>query len=593
MFTREDPWVNVLRSTLAAFGASVGGADSITVLPYDTVLGLPERLGRRLARNTQILLADESNVGRVTDPGGGSWYLESLTDQVADAVWARFQEVERAGGAVQALADGLLHRLGHRGDRRRARPRDLHPSAPDHRGVDVPRVRARRRLERRSRRAVPARDRALAPRRDSTVFEELRDRAQALVDPSVIVRTLGTAPRLRRQAGLRDQPARRRRHPGQPRTAPGSRCSRRAQRRMPVRAPPRSPTCAPPSSGCSSRGGPASWATAADQVDGEVHDGMDVVGVPLRPARPPGRPCRPRHDRRTGAHRPHHAGGSAMSAVPDFTTLDLGAGRPDGAPVPDGEPWLTPEQIPVKPLYTEADLAGLDFLDTVPGAAALPARPVPDDVRHPAVDHPPVRRLLHGRGVQRVLPAQPRRRAEGPVDRLRPGHPPRLRLRPPAGDRRRRHGRRGHRLDPRHAHPVRRHPARPDERVDDDERRRAARAGALRRRGRGAGRGARAAHRDHPERHPQGVHGPQHLHLPARALDADHRRHLRLHQRRRCRSSTPSRSPATTCRRPGRRRTSSSPTRWPTAWSTSAPASPRASTSTRSRRGCRSSGPSA
>ena len=139
MFTREDPWVNVLRSTLAAFGASVGGADSITVLPYDTVLGLPERLGRRLARNTQILLADESNVGRVTDPGGGSWYLESLTDQVADAVWARFQEVERAGGAVQALADGVLH--GWVGERDPpARPRDLHPSAPAHRGVDVPGV---------------------------------------------------------------------------------------------------------------------------------------------------------------------------------------------------------------------------------------------------------------------------------------------------------------------------------------------------------------------------------------------------------------------------------------------------------------------
>ena len=128
MFTREDPWVNVLRSTLAAFGASVGGADSITVLPYDTVLGLPERLGRRLARNTQILLADESNVGRVTDPGGGSWYLESLTDQLADAVWARFQEVERAGGAVQALADGLLHRWVERGVRR-ARPPDSPPAS--------------------------------------------------------------------------------------------------------------------------------------------------------------------------------------------------------------------------------------------------------------------------------------------------------------------------------------------------------------------------------------------------------------------------------------------------------------------------------
>ena len=109
MFTREDPWVNVLRSTLAAFGASLGGADAITVLPYDSVAGLPERFSRRLARNTQILLADESNVGRVTDPGGGSWYLESLTDQLAHGAWARFQEVERAGGAVRALAGGMLH----------------------------------------------------------------------------------------------------------------------------------------------------------------------------------------------------------------------------------------------------------------------------------------------------------------------------------------------------------------------------------------------------------------------------------------------------------------------------------------------------
>ncbi|HET7823597.1 MAG TPA: methylmalonyl-CoA mutase family protein, partial [Ornithinibacter sp.] len=66
-----------------------------------------------------------------------------------------------------------------------------------------------------------------------------------------------------------------------------------------------------------------------------------------------------------------------MSAVPDFTTLDLGAGRPDGAPLPDGEPWVTPEQIPVKPLYTEADLAGLDFLDTVPGAPPYLRGPYP------------------------------------------------------------------------------------------------------------------------------------------------------------------------------------------------------------------------
>ena len=165
----------------------------------------------------------------------------------------------------------------------------------------------------------------------------------------------------------------------------------------------------------------------------------------------------------------------------------------------------------------------------VSGHRAVPARPLPDDVRHPALDHPPVRRLLDRRGVERVLPAQPRRRAEGALDRVRPGHPPRLRLRPPAGRRRRRHGGGGDRLDLRHAAAVRRDPARHDVGVDDDERRRAARARALHRRGRGAGRRARQADRDHPERHPQGVHGPQHLHLPAAAVDADHLRHLRLH----------------------------------------------------------------
>src|SRR5690606_28961733 len=93
MFTRDDPWVNVLRSTIATFAASVGGADAITVLPYDTVAGLPERFSRRLARNTQIVLADESNIARVTDAAGGSWYVEELTDTVAVQAWALLQEL--------------------------------------------------------------------------------------------------------------------------------------------------------------------------------------------------------------------------------------------------------------------------------------------------------------------------------------------------------------------------------------------------------------------------------------------------------------------------------------------------------------------
>ena len=93
---------------------------------------------------------------------------------------------------------------------------------------------------------------------------------------------------------------------------------------------------------------------------------------------------------------------------------------------------------------------------------------------------------------------------------------------------RRRHGGRRDRLDLRHAHAVLRHPARPDERVDDDERRGAAGARALHRGGGGTGRAAGEALRHDPERHPQRIHGAQHLHLSARALDAHHLRHLRV-----------------------------------------------------------------
>ena len=89
---------------------------------------------------------------------------------------------------------------------------------------------------------------------------------------------------------------------------------------------------------------------------------------------------------------------------------------------------------------------------------------------------------------------------------------------------------RRHRQHPRHADPLRRHPAGPDQRVDDDERRRAADPGALHHRRRGAGRAAGEAHRHDPERHPQGVHGPQHLHLSPLAEHADHRRHLQIHK---------------------------------------------------------------
>ncbi|MFE6984305.1 methylmalonyl-CoA mutase family protein [Streptomyces griseus] len=108
MMTRRDPWVNMLRTTLATLGAGVGGADSVTVLPFDHALGLPDAFARRIARNTSTILMEESHLARVIDPAGGSWYVERLTDELAAAAWAFFQETERAGGLPAALRSGLV-----------------------------------------------------------------------------------------------------------------------------------------------------------------------------------------------------------------------------------------------------------------------------------------------------------------------------------------------------------------------------------------------------------------------------------------------------------------------------------------------------
>ncbi|MFD0405206.1 methylmalonyl-CoA mutase small subunit [Kitasatospora sp. NPDC127116] len=108
MMTARDPWVNMLRTTIACLAAGVGGADSVTVLPFDSALGLPDAFARRIARNTQAILLEESHLARVIDPSGGSWYVEQLTDELARAAWAWFQEIERAGGLRAALESGLI-----------------------------------------------------------------------------------------------------------------------------------------------------------------------------------------------------------------------------------------------------------------------------------------------------------------------------------------------------------------------------------------------------------------------------------------------------------------------------------------------------
>ncbi len=94
MLSRYDPYVNMLRVTVAAFAAGVAGADSVTVLPFDSAIGVPDAFGRRIARNVHHLLADESHVAAVTDPAGGAYAVEQLTADLAAAGWAEFQRLE-------------------------------------------------------------------------------------------------------------------------------------------------------------------------------------------------------------------------------------------------------------------------------------------------------------------------------------------------------------------------------------------------------------------------------------------------------------------------------------------------------------------
>ncbi|MFS4091645.1 methylmalonyl-CoA mutase family protein [Streptomyces sp. AF1A] len=108
MMSRRDPWVNMLRTTVATLAAGVGGADSVTVLPFDHALGLPDAFARRIARNTSTILIEESHLARVIDPAGGSWYVEALTDQLAQAAWEFFRTIERDGGQAAVLRSGRL-----------------------------------------------------------------------------------------------------------------------------------------------------------------------------------------------------------------------------------------------------------------------------------------------------------------------------------------------------------------------------------------------------------------------------------------------------------------------------------------------------
>jgi methylmalonyl-CoA mutase len=110
MLTQRDPYVNMLRATMATFAAGLAGADAITVLPHTLAIGLPDAFARRVARNTQLVLLEESNLAKVSDPAAGSGSIESLTHALCEAAWALFQEIEKAGGVFAALEQNLIQR---------------------------------------------------------------------------------------------------------------------------------------------------------------------------------------------------------------------------------------------------------------------------------------------------------------------------------------------------------------------------------------------------------------------------------------------------------------------------------------------------
>ncbi|WP_298886790.1 methylmalonyl-CoA mutase family protein [uncultured Serinicoccus sp.] len=202
MLTRDDPWVNMLRATTATFAAAAGGAEAVTVLPFDHVHGYPDAVSRRVARNTQVVLAEEAGIGRVTDPAGGSGYVESLTDDLAARAWELVQRVEAEGGLIRALDHSSLVQEVLAASREERARRVADRTAPLT-GVS----------------SFPATDEAplarvprLAPVtgglprvRDAAVFEALRDRSRAHeqehgAPPQVLLVGIGT----RRDFGARE-----------------------------------------------------------------------------------------------------------------------------------------------------------------------------------------------------------------------------------------------------------------------------------------------------------------------------------------------------------------------------------------------------
>lgn len=196
----RDPWVNMLRVTTQVFSAIMGGAELVTPNAFDQLFGAPSPLGRRVARNTGLVLREESALGKVSDPAGGSFYFDTLTDALAREAWKRFRELSRDGGIVSALESGrLAARLESTWKARLERIAT--------RKLPILGISEFANLDEKLPQAAPRLDEhaadALAAHRDAAPFEALRLRAESIEPaPEVLLVTLGSFAESRPRAGF-------------------------------------------------------------------------------------------------------------------------------------------------------------------------------------------------------------------------------------------------------------------------------------------------------------------------------------------------------------------------------------------------------
>ena len=579
MLTRRDPWVNLLRVTAATFAAGVGGADGLTTHEFDALSDQP-------GSSVVAWPATPSSCCRRSRTSGGS-----STRPAAPGTSSRSP---RAGDVGMVEVRGL--RGGGRDLPRRARRHRRPPPSP----------------RCRSQRMRQVADPATAHHRRQRVPEPVRGagrcasrRAGPACRPGPGPPETSGGPRTSRPCGPADAYSRR----------TGSYPKVFLVNLGPVAAHTARATFAKnffeaggieavTAAGSARSDKPPTWSRtsrercalacicSSDALYAErprpVAEALTRGGAPALPGRQPRRCHEPNRGRRRRVRprrgrRPRRAAAGPRRSAPrpDGTSMSFADPLPQFAGSPASRPTrrpergeagraatgarrrqagrgTTPEGIDVEPLYTAADLDGLDFLDTYPGLAPFLRGPYPTMY----VNQPWTIRQYAGFSTAEESNAFYRRNLAAGQKGLSVAFD----LAPTVATTPTTRGSPATSAWPAWRSTRSTTCAQLFDGIPLDQMRVSMTMnGAVLPvlalyivAGGGAGRAARAARRDHPERHPQGVHGPQHLHLPAGAVDADHLRHLRATRRARCRSSTRSRSPATTCRRPGRRPTSSS-----------------------------------